>query len=777
MDNTTTVNEGGQSTSFKEEDETKSGSGGSGKSEHDGDTLLTGPPPDPEEGGETGDKYNRTSSMDDSVATTNSIRKRVPTRHLSIISDIVTKTRKHIKPPSSLGVLVLAVPMAAVLLVLRLRHDQSSNKDKKHDNDDQSAYSSSYSSSESSESSSYSSYGDDDASSVFKLALAVRPIPTSLCFTAIIGATMTLDFLIESLNELCEHLGDVYLQLARSLYQELMLLGIISFTIFLMNAEGYFSDKVKLFHEVEYAHIIVFYIGLGLVVQGLSLAIVNKEVKAVWKFSTEQTLEELEEQIEECKEAGFMGEWRVKHGLFIEAKQHLDIHLVRIKFLEIMNLPTNFAYNEYVNHALDETTLKIATNTWVTWLSLILLILLAAQVDQDAFFMGTNQRGYYNFLAMGLLLVLVHLGLYGVVSWQSERLMQKLGAKGDVEQEFKVVKDLWPEQEAWHDIHGELRDIEQKVIDEAKQRKLKASKLATNSLKSATQKVKGAVNLVRTAALLTAAPKTTMKRTSKTLGKRVKTREQMQKLGIDQKAIATFHRVFMRSLRVVNLIQAFYISLIMAHWGWYAPSMPLAYLELLPIFVIYIALTPRIVRCYAMVMSLGNPNPHALSMTIEYMDHNEQALHQVAELILNSKDDSETVDDVFSDWDTNGDGEISFKELQEAMFKNNMHMQKARFMAMWRKIDIDSGGTISRDEFRRALDPYLKLVETEEKVKAGMLPAGGEGSGRKPKRGSSLDRSSAFGAFASGLGGNALSGRKRQELPVGAENTSEAEAV
>ena len=92
----------------------------------------------------------------------------------------------------------------------------------------------------------------------------------------------------------------------------------------------------------------------------------------------------------------------------------------------------------YVNHALDETTLKIATNTWVTWLSLILLILLTAQVDQDAFFMGTNQRGYYNFLAMGLLLVFVHLGLYGVVSWQSERLMQKLGAKGDVEQEFKV---------------------------------------------------------------------------------------------------------------------------------------------------------------------------------------------------------------------------------------------------------------------------------------------------------------------------------------------------
>lgn len=32
---------------------------------------------------------------------------------------------------------------------------------------------------------------------------------------------------------------------------------------------------------------------------------------------------------------------------------------------------------------------------------------------------------------------------------------------------------------------------------------------------------------------------------------------------------------------------------------------------------------------------------------------------------MNSKQESETVDDVFSDWDTSGDGELSFKELEE----------------------------------------------------------------------------------------------------------------
>lgn len=98
-------------------------------------------------------------------------------------------------------------------------------------------------------------------------------------------------------------------------------------------------------------------------------------------------------------------------------------------------------------------------------------------------------------------------------------------------------------------------------------------------------------------------------------------------------------------------------------------------------------------------------------------------------------------------------------------------MQKARLRAMWRKIDIDSGGTISRAEFRRALDPYLSLVDKERNVKAGMLPTNGKWGGGG-ERGSSLDRvvdqaveanaSSSTAAAASAFGaGPPLSSKKR----------------
>jgi hypothetical protein len=139
-------------------------------------------------------------------------------------------------------------------------------------------------------------------------------------------------------------------------------------------------------------------------------------------------------------------------------------------------------------------------------------------------------------------------------------------------------------------------------------------------------------------------------------------------LGINPKTYDRFQAYFIVGLRVANLMQAFYISLIFAHWGWYAPSLPLAFLELLPPFVISLLLTPRIVQRFAIVLSIGKPNPTALSQTIVYMEHNEESLHQIAELIINSKADNETIDDVFREWDTNHDGVLTFKELTEVTF-------------------------------------------------------------------------------------------------------------
>lgn len=136
------------------------------------------------------------------------------------------------------------------------------------------------------------------------------------------------------------------------------------------------------------------------------------------------------------------------------------------------------------------------------------------------------------------------------------------------------------------------------------------------------------------------------------------------------------HLICLVSFLSLSLLYSLIKCSIISHWCWYAPGTWQAFMELLPLLIIYLFITPLVVRRYAMVMSLGKPNPRAMSLTIEYMDHNEQALHQVAELILDSKAENESIEDVFNDWDINGDKELSFKELNEAMLATNMHMQK-----------------------------------------------------------------------------------------------------
>ena len=177
--------------------------------------------------------------------------RRAMPRHTLSMSQKARENIKSLKPPAQFGTLALMVPLAAVVGGIRFRHAQicghggyGCSSDDDH-NSYSSYSSSSYASSSYSSYSSYSSssaYGGDDHGSggyhtIFTLAQGINGPETALCFTGIIGCTMLLDLLIEHLNELCEHGGHVYISLARSLYQELMLLGIISFCIFLLNAE------------------------------------------------------------------------------------------------------------------------------------------------------------------------------------------------------------------------------------------------------------------------------------------------------------------------------------------------------------------------------------------------------------------------------------------------------------------------------------------------------------------------------------------------------------
>lgn len=671
---------------------------------------------------------NRVSAQWDSVHHRGSLEKLQQGKRQTILrkmSNAVQEVHleKKLKPPMNLGVLICIFPLFLIIYSIRLRHMQL-NDNKDHDDDSSDSAYSAYSTTYSTYSSTYSSYSESDPcagghrrlagggdgcddhslDTVFQLGSTIDPQSMSFVLALIILVTMILDFGIEQLNEFTEYCGQVYEELARLLYQELMLLGIISFTIFLMKTEGFFegdkklaiggwvlrSDKAVLFHEVEYGHLVLFYLGIGLLVQGSVLGIINREIKVFWKYSVGCTVDDIQKDLDEEKKA-FLGEWKVKHG-FTSVRRTLDIHLVRITFCELMNLPPNFAYSEYVNNALDRTTIKIASCTSMSWATLVVFIISVAHLDSGGLFFGTKEDNFWWFGAFGSFLMIMNVLMLVAITLAKNNVLHKIGGHTDANLCLISLKEKTNAEEQVAFNLERLKEREREMTREKKQHKKIGFKHAAKSFK-------------------------TMAKVTNVLKRRSTKKELLEEKGLNPEDFAKFQYWFTKVLRVTNLLQAFYISMIITHWAWYATSHSKALIMIVPLLVIYIFLTPRIVRRYAMVMSLGKPQPKALSHTIEYMEHNEMALHEVAmKLVIKMEEENVSLENIFQDWDTNGDKELSYEELEHAMFEANLHLPEARFKAMWKKIDVDSSGSLDETEFVRAVTPYVDQVRREREA-------------------------------------------------------------
>ena len=63
------------------------------------------------------------------------------------------------------------------------------------------------------------------------------------------------------------------------------------------------------------------------------------------------------------------------------------------------------------------------------------------------------------------------------------------------------------------------------------------------------------------------------------------------------------------------------------------------------------------------------------------MEHNEMALHEVAmKLVIKMEEENVSLENIFQDWDTNGDKELSYEELEHAMFEANLHLPEVKWI-------------------------------------------------------------------------------------------------
>jgi Ca2+-binding EF-hand superfamily protein len=121
-----------------------------------------------------------------------------------------------------------------------------------------------------------------------------------------------------------------------------------------------------------------------------------------------------------------------------------------------------------------------------------------------------------------------------------------------------------------------------------------------------------------------------------------------------------------------------------------------------------VIINPLIMRNFFFVKAVAKESDELLAEVTQYM---EDALLWKAELVRMIKERSRGLEElktIFREWDVNGDGEISRKELRLALKAMSITVTDQTFAKLLRAIDPDCSGSIDYDEFVHLIYPKAR---------------------------------------------------------------------
>jgi hypothetical protein len=161
---------------------------------------------------------------------------------------------------------------------------------------------------------------------------------------SLITLTMLLETIVDGIMDYVQGLcNQHYMQLYNKMTTELMLLGIISFTIFM--SEIAFGLQTKPYYiELEVAHLFLFFMGVILVAQSLTLLEYMRTFVHFWAKADVKSTEELSRL---CKLADSMPFWQR-----VKLREELRFHIIKHEFITNKMLPKDFAFVSYLDKSL-----------------------------------------------------------------------------------------------------------------------------------------------------------------------------------------------------------------------------------------------------------------------------------------------------------------------------------------------------------------------------------------------------------------------------------------
>jgi len=197
---------------------------------------------------------------------------------------------------------------------------------------------------------------------------------------AVIFVTVFIEVITHKVDHIAEHTPYIF-QIVQRVYKELMLLGIISFGLFLLESNICFPADIL--HDLHTVHILIFYMSLAYIVEAMFILYVAGLVARRWARIEQITLVQyaalklqraaMEQTLRERSSLQVLFSWSLLWKLY-SIREKATYQDARLQFISCNRLPHNFAFNIYLKRCIRQVFVDLLHIHWGIWLFVCMII-------------------------------------------------------------------------------------------------------------------------------------------------------------------------------------------------------------------------------------------------------------------------------------------------------------------------------------------------------------------------------------------------------------------
>ena len=259
------------------------------------------------------------------------------------------------------------------------------------------------------------------------------------------------------------------------MYKELTILGVISFTLFILEEE-HVVEHGSMLLSFHFVHLAVFFLGGIFICQAVVAAIATYGIRNMWLRTGLIQLDALERSMHAYDRTwlGRRGDALRRLGFnFTRLRQQLEFHVFKSFFIGTYKLPATFRYSRYCVHNLKETFLRTIDHGVLGWACLLLFVALDWLAARAGTFGKKNNRNGglliwsspRGFAVVGYVLLGLESAIVAVLQRAIVRFLHKRGldADGSPASLLALVRKHWPNDDGlahnWTPKHSEIRAL------------------------------------------------------------------------------------------------------------------------------------------------------------------------------------------------------------------------------------------------------------------------------------------------------------------------------